>query len=150
MPSDGAPTKAQSMLEKLKKQVNETVDSVSQAENETRAQLRERIDRKAAQVESSADSLHQKASDASETTKSRWQALRASAAAKKEQIGKKIDAREAQLDAKLARKEADRAEQDAIDAVNFAQVAIEDAEVAVLDALDAYLYAAQYDEDSPL
>jgi hypothetical protein len=124
-----------SRLDGLQQQVAEARNGVQAAATESRDQLRQRIDQ--AQADRAAkDAQHSEA-----PASSKWQQMRADAAAKKDDLKARMDKRNRQIDAHMAATDADMAEADAASAIDYAAWTIDDARLAVLDAIDARTYA---------
>jgi hypothetical protein len=125
-----------SQLDKLQQQLTEARNGVQAAATESRDQLRQRIDQ--AQADRAAKDA-QRSSEA--PAGSKWQQMRADAAAKKDDVKARMDKRSQQIDADMAATDADMAEADATSAIDYAAWTIDDARLAVLDAIDARTYA---------
>ncbi|MEV4538949.1 hypothetical protein AB0J82_34770 [Asanoa sp. NPDC049518] len=130
-------------LDALQSRVATAKTDVQAAAVESREQLKKRVDQVGLDLDQAVKKAQQQADQASPGARSKWEQMRADAAAKREGIKAKIDKRNREMDAEDAAMEANWAEADAADAINFAGRAVESAEVAILDAISARAYAAE-------
>jgi hypothetical protein len=126
-----------SQLDTLKKRVDDTVATVKAAANETRDELKQRIDKAQLDANLAMKDMEQQAGKAEAAAASTWAKAKADASAKMADIKAKAEKRQAQVDSDLAAADATMAEQDADDAIDFANWAVDNARLAILDALDA-------------
>jgi hypothetical protein len=127
-----------SQLDALEQQVAVARSGVQAAANESRDQLRQRID----QAQADQNQAAKNAKDSAEaSTTSKWKQMRADAAAKMDDVKARMDKRSQQIDADIAATDADMADADASAAIDYAAWTIDNARLAVLDAIDARAYA---------
>ncbi len=130
-------------VDALQAQVTELKIALDQAREESREQVRARIQQVKADIAAHQETARGKAGQAAGRAQSQWQVMRADAAAKMRDLHGRIERKRDELDVKMAEDDAVGAEEDAIDALGFARWAAEQAEVAVLDAVDARAWADQ-------
>ena len=121
-------------LDTLEQRIASAKATAESAVNESREQLKQRIDK-------AQDESEQQAQQTVDGARGTWAQVKADVATKTGDAKAKLDERNRQLDAKVAAREADFAEAQAEEALDFAVWAIVNAEVAVLDAIDARLNA---------
>lgn len=130
-------------IDAIQRQVTELKNVAQQARGETSAQVRARMQQAKADMAAHQESARDKAAQAAGRTQSQWQAMKADAAAKVQDLHDRMDRKRDQVDAKVAQLDAEHAETSAVDAVDYAWWAVENAELAVLDAIDARAWAAE-------
>ncbi|NMI02077.1 hypothetical protein [Pseudonocardia acidicola] len=128
-------------LDALQNNVAEAKAAVETAATESRDQLRQRIDQAQVDVNLGVKDAEQHADAADAGARSKWNQMKADAAAKMDDIKAKIHERNAQLDASVAADDAAWAEEGASAAIDYAGWAVDNARLAVLDAIDARAYA---------
>ncbi len=128
-------------LDDLQQRVVTARSAVQAAAAESDAQLRQRIDRAQADLDTSVQNARQGTSQAADSARAKWAQLKADAAATMSDVKANIDKRTRQVDAKVAGKDADWAEADAAEALDFADWAVENAQLAMLGAIDARAHA---------
>jgi hypothetical protein len=125
-------------LDELEHEAAETKSVVLAAVTESRDQIRRRID----QLETNQSAIETpRSTGAGAGAQSKWDKMRADAAAKRDELKARIDKRNREMDAGAAETEAEWAEDDAAAAIDFAVDSVDNARLAVLDAIDARAYA---------
>ena len=106
--------------------------SAEQAQHETAAQIKARIDQTKADIA---------AKQAAEHAQSQWKSLKADATARNQALRDRIDRQRDEHDVRKAEQQAEDAEDDAADALDYALWVVDQAQLAVLDAIDARSWA---------
>ena len=128
-------------VDAVQRQAVELKQAVDQVREESREQVKARIQQVKADVAAHQEAARAKAQQAADRAQGQWQSMRADATAKMQDLQDRIGRQRDELDAKRADHHAEVAEYDAVDAVDFAWWAVEQAELAVLDAADARAWA---------
>jgi hypothetical protein len=115
--------------------------SAEQAQHETAAQIKARIDQTKADIAAKQDAAKAQAGQATEHAQSQWKLMKANAAAKTQDLHDRIDRQRDEHDVKKAEQQADDAEEDAADALDYALWVVDQAQLTVLDAIDARSWA---------
>ena len=127
----------------VKRRATEAAEAVKAASEESREQLKQRIDQAQVKVNLAQKDAEGQAEQTSERVQSKWAQMKADAATRRAEFKAKMDKRSDHLDAKVAATDADWAEADAADAIDFASWAVDHARLLTLDALDARANADQ-------
>ena len=123
--------------------------SAEQAQHETAAQIKARIDQTKADIAAKQDAAKAQAGQATERAQSQWKLMKANAAAKNQDLRDRIDRQRDEHDVKKAEQQAEDAEEDAADALDYALWVVDQAQLAVLDAIDARSWADARAAESP-
>jgi hypothetical protein len=123
--------------------------SAEQAQHETAAQIKTRIDQTKADIAAKQDAAKAQAGQATERAQSQWKLMKANAAAKNQDLRDRIDRQRDEHDVKKAEQQAEDAEEDAADALDYALWVVDQAQLAVLDAIDARSWADARAAESP-
>jgi hypothetical protein len=115
--------------------------SAEQAQHETAAQIKARIDQTKADIAAKQAAVKAQAGQATEHAQSQWKLMKASAAAKTQDLHDRIGRQRDEHDVKKAEQQAEDAEDDAADALDYALWVVDQAQLAVLDAIDARSWA---------
>lgn len=121
-------------LNALQQQVAQTKSATEAAANESREQLKRRIDQ--ARIESDTASRETRQSR-NGGPQSKWAKMKADANDKMSDVKARIDKRNREVDAGMAAVDADWAESDAADAIDYAAWSVNNARLAILNAIDA-------------
>jgi hypothetical protein len=128
-------------VEALQKRASDLKSSADQAQRETNEQVKARIKNAKADIQANQSDVRQKAGQAGDRTQSQWQAMKADAAAKTQDLQDRIGRKRDEHDIKKAERDAEDEAADAADALDYATWVIGQAELAVLDAIDARVWA---------
>jgi hypothetical protein len=115
--------------------------SAEQAQHETAAQIKARIDQTKADIAAKQAAVKEQAGQATEHAQSQWKLMKANAAAKTQDLHDRIGRQRDEHDVKKAEQQAEDAEEDAADALDYALWVVDQAQLAVLDAIDARSWA---------
>jgi len=127
----------------VQRRATDAAATVRAATDESRADLKQRIDQAQVDANLAWKDTKDQAQEAAGRAQSKWAQMKADAAARREDFKARVDKRSAQLDASFAATDADFAEADAADAIDFASWAVDNARLLALDALDARAYSNQ-------
>ena len=128
-------------VDALQKRASDLKSSADQAQRETNEQVNARIKDAKADIAARQSDVREKAGQAADRAQSQWQAMKADAAAKTQDLQNRIGRKRNERDIKKAEREAEDEAADAADALDYATWAIAQAELAVLDAIDARVWA---------
>ena len=125
-------------VHKMQQRLADLKRALDTSRPEANQQLRDRI----AEAVAAGDASHQnRAGEAADRARSRWQSLMTDFSARLADVQQRTDRRRDDLDVKDAQHAAELAENDAADAIDLAVFAIDQAVLAVLDAVDARAWA---------
>jgi hypothetical protein len=126
-------------LDRLQRQVDQMKSAVQSASNESREELRRRIDQ--AQTEADRPAQEPQQGAQAREAQSKWAKMRADANDKMTEVKARMDKRDRETDAKVAAEEANWAENDALNAIDFASRSLDNARLVILDAIDGRAFA---------
>jgi hypothetical protein len=115
--------------------------SAEQAQHETAAQIKARIDQTKADIAAKQAAVKAQAGQATDHAQSQWKLMKANATAKTQDLHDRIGRQRDEHDVKKAEQQAEDAEDDAADALDYALWVVDQAQLAVLDAIDARSWA---------
>jgi len=128
-------------LNALQKQAEDLKSFADQARHETNEEIKARVAKARADITARQDAVRATVVQASAQAQSQWQALKAEAAARAQDLRDQMDRQRDERDAKKAERQAEAAETDAADALDYALWVVDQAELAVLDAISARSWA---------
>jgi chromosome segregation ATPase len=128
-------------LNALQKQAEDLKSFADQARHETNEEIKARVAKARADITARQDAIKATVGQATDQAQSQWQALKAEAAARAQDLRDRMDRQRDERDAKKAERQAEAAETDAADALDYALWVVDQAELAVLDAISARSWA---------
>ena len=140
-------------ITKLQAKTEELTKSYASAQKETHEQVKARVAKAHAYVQSASESANRsaaaisdKAGVAKDDAAAKWDQLRSGVSGHVNDLRAKVEAKKDEFDATSASIAADNAESDAEAAIDFASWAIDNAVLAALNAVDARAYAESFSD----